>query len=156
MRILMSMSILLCIVGMSCDDNDNDDDDDDDDEPIDIVIKAGQECGWCVGGDSLTITKLNSSYAYQSRCPGIGKKNRNVDTDPTEWNELLATLNWDEFNKVQVNTYAVYSDGCDTWISVEKNHEIHRIRFTESSTEIEPIRPFVEKLEALIEVYRKN
>ena len=43
MRILISMTILLCLVGMSCDD------DDDDDEPVDIVIKTGQECGWCVG-----------------------------------------------------------------------------------------------------------
>ena len=34
MRILLSLTILLCLVGMSCDD-----DDDDDDEPIDIVIK---------------------------------------------------------------------------------------------------------------------
>ncbi len=65
MRILISMTILFCLVGMSCDD----------DEPIDIVIKTGQDCGWCVGSDSLTITKLNSSYAFDSPCPGIEDKN---------------------------------------------------------------------------------
>ena len=148
MRILLSLTILLCFVGMSCDD-----DDDDDDEPIDIVIRTGQECGWGAGRDSLTITKLNSSYAFQSR---IEDKKRNANTNPKDWNELLATLDWDEFNKVQVNTCAMCADGCDTWISVEKNRETHRIRFTESSTEIEPIRPFVEKLDALIEAFRKN
>jgi hypothetical protein len=104
MRILMSMTIVLCLVSMSCDD------DDDDGEPIDIVIKTGQECGWCAGGDSLTITKLNSSYAFQSPCPGIADKKRNAKTDSTEWNELLATLDWDEFNMVQVNTCAVCTD----------------------------------------------
>ena len=75
MRILMSLTILLCLVGMSCDD------DDDDDEPIDIVIKTGQECGWCAGSDSLIITKLNSSYAFHSPCPGIEDKKRNAKTD---------------------------------------------------------------------------
>ena len=126
------------------------------DEPIDIVIKTGQECGWCGGMDSLTITKLNSSYAFDSPCPEIEDKKRNAKTDSTEWNELLATLDWDEFNQVQVETCAVCTDGCDTWISVEKNHQTHRIRFTEYSTEIEPIRPFVEKLDSLIEEFRKN
>jgi len=150
MRILLSFTILLCLVGMSCDD------DDDDCEPIDIVIKTGQECGWCAGMDSLTITKLNSSYAFDSPCPEIEDKKRNAKTDSTEWNELLATLDWNEFNQVQVETCAVCSDGCDTWISVEKNHQTHRIRFTEYSTEIEPIRPFVEKLDSLIEAFRKN
>ena len=149
MRILMSMTILFCLVGLSCRD-------DYDDEPVDIVIKTGQECGWCVGRDSLTITKLTSSYAFDSPCPGIEDKKRNEDTNPTEWTELLATLNWDDFNQVEVNTCAVCVDGCDTWISVEKNHKTHRIRFTESSTEIEPIRPFVEKLDSLIEKFRKN
>ena len=148
MRILMSMTILLCLVGMSCDD--------DDDEALDIIIKTGQECGWCGGMDSLTITKLNSRYAFHSPCPGIEDKKRNVKTDSTEWNELLATLDWNEFNKVQVNTCAVCADGCDTWISVEKNHETHRIRFTEYATEVEPIRTFVEKLDAMIKEFRKN
>jgi len=152
MRILLSLTILLCLVGMSCDD----DDDKDDDEPIDIVIKTGRECGWCAGLDSLTISKLNSSYAFGASCLGTEDKKRNAKTNSIEWNELLATLDWDEFNKVQVNTCAVCTDGCDTWISVEKNHQTHLIRFTEYSTEIEPIRPFVEKLEALIEEFRKN
>ena len=152
MRILMSMSILLCLVGTSCDD----DNDKDDDEHADIIIKTGQECGWCGGMDSLTITKLNSIYAFDSPCPEIADKKRNAKTDSTEWNELLATLDWDEFNKVQVETCAVCTDGCDTWISVEKNQQTHLIRFTEYSTEIEPIRPFVEKLDSLIEVFRKN
>jgi hypothetical protein len=147
MRILMAVTIV-CLVGISCDD--------DEDAPVDIVIKTGQECGWCAGRDSLTITKFNSSYAFDSPCPGIEDKERNADTNPTEWNELLATLDWDDFNQVQVNTCAVCADGCDAWISVEKNRKTHRIRFTESSTEIEPIRPFVEKLDSLIEAFRKN
>ena len=143
------MTILLCLVGvLSCEE--------DDDKPVDIVIKTGQECGWCVGADSLIITKLNSTYAYYNPCPGIEEKNLNANTDADEWNELLATLDWDEFNQVQVNTCALCADGCDTWISVEKDRKTHRIRFTENSTEIEPIRPFVEKLDSLIEEFRKN
>lgn len=142
------MTILICLGGMSCDDDDN--------ESVDIIIKTGRECGWCGGRDSLTVTKLNSSYAFRSPCPGIDAKNRNADTDPAEWDKLLATLNWDDFNQVQVNTCAVCADGCDTWISVEKNRETHRIRFNDSSNEIEPIRPFVEKLDSLIEAFRKN
>jgi hypothetical protein len=148
MRILISMAILLCLVGLSCDDDDN--------ESVEIVIKTGSECGWCGGRDSLTITKLSSSYAFRSPCPEIEDKNRNAHTNPAEWNELLATLNWDDFNKVQVNTCAMCADGCDTWISVEKNQKTHRIRFTESSEEIEPIRPFVDKLDSLIEEFRQN
>jgi hypothetical protein len=139
------MTMLLCLAGISCDD-----------EPSDIIIKTCRECGWCVGRDSLTIRKSNSSYAFHSPCSGIDDKNRHVKTDATKWNQLVASLDWNEFNKVQVNTCAVCADGCDTWISVEKNHETHRIRFTESSTEIEAIRPFVESLDFLIEEFRKN
>ena len=152
MRILLSLTIILCLGGMSCDD----DDDKNYDEHADIVIKTGQQCGWCGGMDSLTITKLNGSYAYDSPCPEIADKKRNAKTDSTEWNELLATFDWNEFNQVQVETCAVCTDGCDTWISVEENHQTHTIRFTEYSTEIEPIRPFVEKLHAVIEEFRKN
>jgi hypothetical protein len=146
MRILMPLAILLCLFGTSCEDEDNDE----------IVIKTGRECGWCVGYDSLVITEFSSNYKFRSPCDEPADKEKSRKTNRAEWNDLLAALNWDDFKNVNVNTCALCVDGCDTWIYIENNHESHKIRFTDNSTEIEPIRAFVEKLNALHEEFRSN
>ena len=146
MRILMPVAIILCLFGTSCEDEDR----------VEIVIKTGQECGWCAGGDSLVITKFSSSYKFRSPCDEPADKEKDAKTNRADWDELVAALNWDDFKKVNVNTCALCADGCDTWINIENNRETHHIRFTDSSPEIEPIRTFVEKLKAMHEEFRHN
>ena len=146
MRLLFSMTILICLIGTSCEEDDR----------VNIVIKTGRDCGWCGGSDSLVITKFTSRYEFYSNCDVPGNKERDAITNREEWNELLSRLNWDDFKEINVNTCARCADGCDTWIFIEKNDEIHRIQFTENSPEIEPIQAFVERLAAVHEEFRNN
>ncbi len=144
MRILIPAAILLFLFGTSCEDDDR----------AEIVIKTGRDCGWCVGSDSLVITMFSSNYKFRSPCGEPADKEKYTKTNRADWTELLVALNWDDFKKVNVNTCALCADGCDTWIYIENNHETHQIRFTDNSQEIEPIRSFVEKLNALNEEFR--
>jgi hypothetical protein len=79
-----------------------------------------------------------------------------MNTDREKWNELLENYNWADFIQVNVNTCAVCADGCDTWIFIQNNDVVHQIRFTDNSPEIEPIRIFVQKLDALRKAFKQN
>ena len=146
MRILIPLVILLFLFGTSCEDDDR----------AEIVIKTGRDCGWCAGSDSLVMTMFSTNYKFRSPCGEPADKEKHAKTNRADWDELLAALNWDDFKKVNVNTCALCADGCDTWIYIENNHETHQIRFTENSQEVEPIRAFVEELNALYEEFRSN
>jgi hypothetical protein len=144
MRIVLSIIALFCVLGSSCEEDKN--------NPH-IIIKTGKECGWCGGADSLTLTSKKSIYQFRN-CDET--KNKQDETALEEWSELLLSLNWNEFTKVNVNTCALCADGCDTWICIQNGLRTHEIRFTENSPEIEPIRPFVEKLKVMHERFRQN
>jgi hypothetical protein len=145
MRVTIVVIILFCMMGFSCEDDKK--------SPL-IVIKTGMECGWCGGADSLVITKQTSFYEFVNPCDATKNKKTEESTSRSEWSDLLGSLNWDEFTKVNVNTCALCADGCDTWIFIQNGHITHQIRFTESSSEIDPIRIFVDKLEAIHEEFR--
>lgn len=148
MRTLIIISALLSFLGMACEDDGN--------ESPKIIIATGKVCGWCGGADSLAITSIWSAYEFRSSCAGIEDKKIVEKTLPAEWSDLLASLNWNDFKDVNVNTCALCGDGCDTWINIKNGDETHRIRFTESSPEIEPIQTFVQKLSVLHEEFRQK
>lgn len=147
MRVTILIITLFCTLGFSCDDDKK--------GPL-IVIKTGMECGWCGGTDSLMITKHTSIYDFRNPCDATKNKEIQEGTSRAEWSDLSGSLNWDEFANVNVNTCALCADGCDTWIFIQNGNRTHQIRFTETSPEIEPIREFVEKLEAIHERFRQN
>ena len=146
MRIVIPITVILCLSFVACDDN----------KEInhEFIIKTGRECGWCGGSDSLTITKVKSHFYYDNPCDNTKDKELERETVSKEWHDLLITLNWNEFTDININTCALCADGCDTWIWIQHNDSIHQIRFTDGSPEIVPILPFVEKLQALQAEFR--
>ncbi|HEX6223344.1 MAG TPA: hypothetical protein VFZ52_02975 [Chryseolinea sp.] len=146
MRTAFPIIFLFCLTAMSCEEEND----------AEIIIKTGRDCGWCGGSDSLTLTKVNNHYEFRNSCPEPPSKEEYKRANRTQWNELLAALDWDTFKQVNVNTCAQCADGCDTWVVIENKNETHQIRFTENSPEIDPIREFVEKLDALHEEFRPD
>jgi len=149
MKTLISITILFFLFGFSCHENEEENCD----TFNDFVIKTGSACGWCAGADSLSMTKVKSTYTFTS-CDETKDKETVLNTNREKWNELLESFNWNDFTQINVNTCAICADGCDTWIFVQNNGAVHQIRFTDNSPEIEPIRTFVEKLDALRKEFR--
>lgn len=116
---------------------------------------TGIACGWCSSPDSLAVTSLNTSYEFKGAC-GEPDKSITERTQSEVWKDLRTSLNWNDFKAIDVNTCALCADGCDTWIRIQNGAESHYIRFTDSSTEIEPIRGFVDKLKALHDEFRQK
>lgn len=121
MRLLILTIVIVLFSGASCDDDEND--------SQSLIIMTGKACGWCAGADSLMITNHKIRYGFSGVC---GKPNKSITekTQPKEWRELRASLNWDEFKNVNVNTCALCADGCDTWIRIQNGADSHYIRFT--------------------------
>jgi hypothetical protein len=120
-----------------------------------FLLKTGQACGWCEGADTLVITAEILQYDFTDPCDGPRSKHSEEPNTTEKWNALLAELDYEAFAEVNVNTCQLCADGCDTWISIQKNDmEPHVIRFVETSPEIEPVRGFVEKLHALYATVR--
>jgi hypothetical protein len=99
-------------------------------EDTSLVIKAGFACGWGSGEDSLIISSTMIKYVYsvpaQSQIPVINKA-RNTTT--TEWNNILNSINFNNFLNLNYNTCNICVDGCDEWISIKNNSISHQIRF---------------------------
>ncbi len=133
MKFSLLIAVLLCAFGFFCHNDDMEDG-----GPDVLVIKTGQECGWCGGRDSLIITELKIDYNFTNPCDSEKNKTRKSNTNREKWNELLESFNWNDFTQVNVNTCSVCVDGCDTWISIQNGGLVHQIRFTENSPKIEP------------------
>lgn len=143
---ILSFLLVLCL-GTACEDDKND--------SRKLLIMTGKVCGWCGGSDSLAINSHNLVYEFRGECGSPDKSIAEV-TQSEEWRELRSALNWEAFKKIDVNTCALCADGCDTWIRIQNGVESHYIRFTESSSETEPISIFAEKLKALHDEYRQK
>lgn len=143
---ILSALIIICIT-TACDDDKND--------SRGLVIMTGIACGWCSSPDSLAVTAQKSFYELKGVC---GEPNKSIteQTRTEVWRELRASLKWDDFKAIDVNTCALCADGCDTWIRIQNGAESHYIRFTDSSPEIEPIAVFVNKLKALQQEFREK
>ena len=120
-----------------------------------LVIMTGIACGWCSSPDSLAVTSLKTTYELIGAC-GEPSKSIIEHTQSEVWKELRASLNWNDFKAIDVNTCALCADGCDTWIRIQNGAESHYIRFTNSSPEIEPINEFVDKLKAVHQEFRQK
>lgn len=119
-----------------------------------IEIVMGTLCGWGAGGDSLVITKEITSYAFYA--PSDDRDFKTIDvTAEKEWNQLLTLLDFEEFQKININTCNVCVDGCDQWISVRTDSLYHHIRYGLGDTAaIKPILPFALKLDSIRKYYR--
>jgi hypothetical protein len=113
------------------------------------TITYGTVCGWCSGIDSLTITSDNLCYVSKRPCDSPAKvENKTISEQEKE--DLLSSLDLNDFSQIQLNTCYVCVDGCDTWISVKTNNYYHKIRYGyEDSTAIQSIKNFLDNLNIL-------
>ena len=120
-----------------------------------LQISLTRVCGWCAPGDSFTLGNLNTTYIYYpSSCERKGtpviKK-----TDKAEWDELVSLLDMEQFNSIDLNICNVCADGCDARVTVKQGRTSHSISYGSISNEtVAPIKPFLEKLEAISNRYR--
>ncbi len=119
----------------------------------DIEFAMGRQCGWCAGSDSLHISSVNTDYQYTAPCDESDFK-KTAATASVNWNALISLLEYETFSKINVNSCDVCFDGCDTWISVKKGDEYHRIQFGASdSAKIQQILPLIKKLTEIKKQY---
>ena len=95
-----------------------------------LFIQSGSVCGRGSGTDSLKITKSEILYSYYiprlSDKPQILKK-RGISKE--EWNQIINCFNPIEFSKLNFNSCNVCFDGCDEWILILNELNLHKITF---------------------------
>lgn len=112
-----------------------------------LVIKAGKVCGWCTVNDTLTISGNMVRYVNYANCStGIPSISKTGILNDAELEALLASLNFLELQKIDLNSCNVCADGCDDWIQVTNGTESHYIRYGGSETELQPIKAFIDQI----------
>ncbi|MBK7711130.1 MAG: hypothetical protein IPJ37_09425 [Bacteroidales bacterium] len=100
----------------------------------DLVIKAGYECGWGSGTDSLEISQKLIRYVYyvpaKSSEPVL-RKSRSVTE--AEWAGILSLVNKDEFAGLNYQECNVCFDGCDDWIFIQDGTFSHKITYAKGN-----------------------
>jgi predicted transport protein len=95
-----------------------------------LVIKAGFDCGWGAGDETIEITKTSISYVFtvpsKSQQPKINKKRSVSDS---EWTEIQDDISMNDFVKLDYHTCNVCVDGCDEWIFIQNSGTSHKITF---------------------------
>jgi hypothetical protein len=120
-----------------------------------LVIKSGFMCGWGAGQDSLVISSTMIKYVYSvpsnSQVPEIIKER---PTTATEWNNILNSINLNNFLNLNYNSCNICFDGCDEWITVKNDSISHQIRFG-MGLKIDSIKPLQDILSQLRTEFRK-
>ena len=100
-----------------------------------IQIAIGRQCGWCAGKESLTMNQSVTEYIYEAPCDDsdIVKKEK---TNITVMEELVSSLDFEAFKKIEINSCDICFDGCDTWVWVKKGTDFHRIQFGASDSAV--------------------
>jgi hypothetical protein len=114
-----------------------------------LVIKAGFDCGWGAGDETIEITKTSISYVLivpsRSQQPKIDKKRSVSDS---EWADIQDDISMNDFVKLDYHTCNICVDGCDEWISIQNNGTSHKITF-DKGLKINTISKLQAKLAAL-------
>lgn len=123
----------------------------------DVTISISTVCGWCAGGDSLMIDAAKSVYRNSPSCDPARDTEVALATDKKQWDELMSLLNREQFSKININLCNVCADGCDVRVTVKDKNYIHSISYGSSDNEaVNPIRPFLKKLETISAAYKKE
>ncbi len=112
-----------------------------------LEISHSTVCGWCTGGDSLSITQSQSKYISYKSCDIKTGEETSSSTPEADWNELIALLDMEKFNAIHLNICNVCADGCDARVTIKKGTVSHSISYGSiDNPSIAEIRPFLEKL----------
>lgn len=119
-----------------------------------LVIKTGTVCGWCAKNDTLTLSDTHVRYVNYTNCssskPTLEKTG---ELTASELQTLLNLLDFDELNKLELNSCNICVDGCDDWISFKNGTQTHFIRFGANDAKLQPIKAFVDQLNVIKSQY---
>jgi len=122
----------------------------------DFKIEYGSVCGWCAGEEFITVTSSQIEYYRNIPCgdnKGTTQKSRKISA--SEWNEIISSVDYSKFKKLEYNTCNVCADGCDEIIRITENNNDHEIRYSVSD-EIEEVKKTRQILSALLENMREK
>jgi len=122
----------------------------------DFKIEYGSVCGWCAGEEFITVTSSQIEYYRNIPCgdnKGTTQKSRKISA--SEWNEIILSVDYSKFKKLEYNTCNVCVDGCDEIIRITENNNDHEIRYSVSD-EIEEVKKTRQILSALLENMREK
>jgi hypothetical protein len=111
-----------------------------------ITIKTGTICGWCAVNDTLIIKGNSVRYVNYWDCMVNHSFGNSNEIKPSELNDLLASLDFSTFTKLELNTCNLCVDGCDDWVFIEYGTDSHYIRFGKDDPEVQPIKSFIDEL----------
>jgi hypothetical protein len=147
MKIFLLASLFLLLWAISCNK-------DKDLETPGLTLVVGSECGLCTGSDSLIINEYHFNYRKMLSCDHHAYS-KVSHIEKNEWDKLTASIDFDVFNNIQLNTCNVCVDGCDRWITIKNGSYFHKIRFGyQDSAALQPIKVLVHQLDSLREIYR--
>lgn len=118
--------------------------------PPDLLISTGYECGWCSFNDSLVISLQGLTYSAS----GGGCDNYHNDTliydfiTKEELTSLMMKLDLKKYFACTLDQCGICGDGCDHWIDLTANGQLHHIRYTDFSYDdsLQWLSPFVNQL----------
>ena len=114
------------------------------------VIKSGTICGWCSLNDTLTISTNSLRYVNYTQCDNSRPAQEKIgQITPSEFENLLSNLDFEEFKKLDLNSCNVCFDGCDDWIFIDTGSESHYIRLTRNDPKLEPIQEFIDQINGI-------
>lgn len=123
--------------------------------PSGFTIKTGTICGWCSKNDTLSIIGNSVRYVNYTQCNNsIPALEKTGEMNNAELDSLLMMLDFGEFKKIELNTCNVCADGCDTWIYIQNDGDSHLIRFTGNESNLDPVKEFIERLNAIKMTYQ--
>lgn len=145
MKVFLVASMLFLLWAISCDK---------DNETSGLTIVEGSVCGWCGGSDSVIITEYRINYRRMHSCDHHAYS-KVCHIEKSEWDKLTASLDFDKFENIHLNTCNFCVDGCDQWITIRNGSYYHRIRFgSQDSAALQPVRPLVHALDSIRENYK--
>ncbi|WP_346238556.1 hypothetical protein ABDK00_008090 [Niabella insulamsoli] len=119
-----------------------------------LKISVSTICGWCAGGDSLLITASSTVYRHTFGCNEKTETIR-AKTEKADWDALIASLDRDAFEKIDLNICNVCADGCDIRATVREKKFAHTISYGNIDNEaVAEVRPFLKVLESMLGQFR--
>lgn len=114
-----------------------------------LVIYSGFIAGWGAGCDSLTISNERFSYEYAASFPEPEAIDKKGKVQAEDWSQLVATLDFDVFRQIDINTCYVCADGADYWVTVRSGSQTHTIRYGKNEDDLATVAPVADFLEQL-------
>jgi hypothetical protein len=118
----------------------------------DLVISSGFIAGWGAGCDSLIVCEDRFSYGYGASFPEPESIDKEGEVLADDWSQLVSSLDFDTFSKIDINTCYVCADGADYWVTVRLYDQTHTIRYGQNEDDlatVAPVSDFLEQLELL-------